>query len=180
MCEIWKDISGYEGLYQVSNLGHVRSVDRDIVYSTGRIQHMHGMQLKCTLQSNGYYTVGLYGRDHKVKTISVHRLVAIHFILNPDNYPEVNHKDGDKANNCVTNLEWVSELLNIQHAYASGLKHGKDSPQCIPVKNLITGEVFYSIEECARCLRVSSDTVSRKLHGHNVPCLSGIDLQYLN
>ena len=132
--EIWKDIENYEGLYQISNLGNVRSLDRDITYVTGRVQRLHGMLLKHTKQADGYYTVGLYDINHKVKTKTIHRLVAIHFLANPCDYPEVNHIDGNKANDAVTNLEWVTELQNIRHAYTTGLKHGSDSPQCKPVQ----------------------------------------------
>ena len=101
MEEIWKDIEGYEGLYQVSNMGRVRSLK----YKNERI-------LKPRKQS-GYYKVLLY--NNETREYLIHRLVANAFIPNPDNLPQVNHKDEDKANNCVSNLEWCTQKYNSSY-----------------------------------------------------------------
>lgn len=106
MQEIWKDISGYEGLYRVSNLGKVESLRNNII-------------LKQSPTKDGYLAVGLC--NGKTKTCRAHRLVAIAFIPNPDNLPEVNHIDGNKTNNSVDNLEWVTPLENTHHAIRTGL-----------------------------------------------------------
>ena len=110
MDEIWKDIKGYEGLYQVSNLGRVRSLGSDN-WHKGRI-------LKPHLDGRGHYLeVGLH-KDHKSKTTNIHRLVAEAFIPNPNNLPQVNHKDECKTNNMVDNLEWCDAHYNINYGNA--------------------------------------------------------------
>jgi hypothetical protein len=114
--EIWKDINGYEGYYQISNQGNVRSIDR-----FDGVHDRKGTIIKPSLKQNGYLQVGL--RMHsKRKWIGVHRLVAIHFIENPDNKPQVNHIDGNKQNNTINNLEWVTAKENQNHATKLGLR----------------------------------------------------------
>lgn len=115
MTEIWKDITGYEGLYQVSNLGRVRSLDRYVTHSRGVVKYIRkGCVLKQNTDKGGYKYVGLY-KDGKVKYIKVHRLVAQVFLHNPDNLPEVNHIDENKSNNRVDNIEWCSHKQNCNH-----------------------------------------------------------------
>ena len=98
--EIWKSIKGYEGLYEVSNLGRVKS----LLYGKERI-------LKPQKQRNGYLHIILC-KNVKMKTFKVHRLVATAFIPNPECFEQINHKDEDKTNNCVSNLEWCSSKYN--------------------------------------------------------------------
>lgn len=107
MQEIWKDIKEYEGLYQISNLGNVKSLKRNKL-------------LKPIKDKDGYLCVTLY-KMCKLKEKKVHRLVAQTFILNPENKPQVNHIDGNKQNNVVNNLEWCTRLENIEHAWKIGL-----------------------------------------------------------
>ena len=118
--EIWKDIKGYEGWYKVSNLGNVRSLDRAITYSNGRKHFEKGKMLKPTLKSNGYYYVSL-SRNCKTPKYDIHKLVAIAFLENPNNYKCVNHIDGNKLNNNINNLEWCSYSYNAIHANKLGL-----------------------------------------------------------
>lgn len=101
MEEIWKDIEGYEGLYQVSNMGRVKSVRKNII-------------LKNKIESNGYERVHLY-KNKGYKHFLIHRLVANAFIPNTDNLPQVNHKDENKANNRVDNLEWCIPKYNYNY-----------------------------------------------------------------
>ena len=99
--EIWKDIEGYEGKYQVSNMGRVRS-------------HCYGEWkiLKQNIASNRTARVHLGGPNN---TVNVHRLVAQAFIPNPDNLPQINHKDENRSNNCVDNLEWCDNTYNLNY-----------------------------------------------------------------
>lgn len=99
--EQWKDIKGYEGLYQVSNMGVIRSL------YTGKI-------LKAKKETNGYMRVKLY-KDGKGKSHTVHRIVAEHFIPNPYNLPQVNHKNEIKTDNRVENLEWCDAKYNLSY-----------------------------------------------------------------
>lgn len=106
MTEIWKQISGYEGLYEVSNFGRVKSL------CAGRWHTV--MIRKPVPDKEGYYTVCLK-KDGKYKNHKIHRLVAIEFIENPNNYPQINHKDKDVTNNRVENLEWCSSEYNLNY-----------------------------------------------------------------
>lgn len=116
MQETWKDIQGYEGLYQVSNLGRVRSLDRVIHYKNGveRLYKGHILPQRKRRSSDNYLSVSLH-KNNTPKTCVVHRLVAIAFIPNPDNLPQVNHKDENQENNCVSNLEWVTAFDNMHY-----------------------------------------------------------------
>ena len=109
MQEVFLDIEGYEGLYQISNFGNVRSFK-------GKKPRI----LRPSNPSSGYYYVQLC-KNKKVKTHTIHRLVAIHFIHNPKNLPEVDHRDGNKSNNAAYNLEWVTRIENVQRAWENGL-----------------------------------------------------------
>ena len=109
--EIWKPVPGYEGLYEVSNLGRVRSVNR-YVKSKGESYWLRkGKMLSPAKDKNGYLKVNL-SCNGKNNIIRVHRLVAQAFLPNPDNLLEVNHKDEDKTNNRVENLEWCTAKYN--------------------------------------------------------------------
>ena len=113
--EIWKDIPHYEGLYQVSNYGRVKSVGRYVEYTNrwgGTSKQLVPERIKAqSVKSNGYQTLVLY-KNNMPKNEYVHRLVAMAFIPNPKNLPQVNHKDEDKANNVVDNLEWCDNNYN--------------------------------------------------------------------
>ena len=111
MEEIWRDIEGYEGCYQVSNIGRVKSFKR---WAEGRI-------LKPQRDVDSYFYVGLKGSERR-NFKKVHRLVASAFISNPESKPQVNHKDGNKTNNIVNNLEWCTNSENQIHAYNNGLQ----------------------------------------------------------
>lgn len=121
MKEIWKDIKGWEGYYQISNLGRVKSLYRIVPHKLKGKKTIFERILKPCIASPGYYSLGLR-KDCKVKCARIHRLVALHFIPNPQNKPEINHKNGIKTDNRIENLEWVTRSENEKHAYKIGLK----------------------------------------------------------
>ncbi len=126
--EIWKDVVGYEGLYQVSYLGNVRSCEASFNHRYGQRVRVSKMKAQATTKS-GYKTVNLF-RDNWIKVFKVHRLLMIAFVPNLENKKTVNHKDGDKANNNINNLEWATHSENVNHAVKNGLKNtaiGQDS-----------------------------------------------------
>jgi len=110
--EIWKDIVGYEGMYQVSNLGRVKSLNYNRSYKE--------KILKNTISNTGYFIICLI-KFKLLKNFLVHRLVAKAFINNKENKPQVNHIDGCKTNNNILNLEWSTAKENTQHAFKTGL-----------------------------------------------------------
>ena len=114
MTETWKDVTGYEGLYQVSSLGKIKSLDRSVVNDAGMTMNLKGKILSAKVCGYRYAQVGLQKNGSR-KVYSVHRLVAQAFIPNPYNYDCVNHKDHNIENNCVDNLEWCTQEYNNQH-----------------------------------------------------------------
>ena len=157
MEEEWKPIKGYEGLYEVSNMGRVKSLHRS-----------KGIILKQSIHTNGYMYAGLYKNGTRISK-RVHRLVATAFIRNPNNYDVVNHKDGNKKNNTVDNLEWCTRSYNIRHAYHNGLKSANTSKKSVILYKRY-GE-YKSITEAAEALGVPMSTLSvairknRNTHG---------------
>lgn len=113
--EIWKDIEEFKGQYQISNLGNVRSLDR-YVYCKSKTNPnlIKGKILKIRFDKNGYCIVNLK-RNQKSHIRKIHRLVSEAFILNPENLSQVNHKDGNKQNNHIDNLEWCTVDYNNKH-----------------------------------------------------------------
>ena len=112
--EIWKSIDGYDGKYQVSNLGRVKSVFTTYVTNNGLRKKYRDVILKPMVQKNGYLYVCLWS-ENKKKNCLIHRLVAQAFVPNPYQHPEVNHKDEDKNNNSAVNLEWCEHIYNMNY-----------------------------------------------------------------
>lgn len=121
MEEIWKSVIKFEGYYEVSNYGNVRSVDRTIIRKGNVEVNYKSKLLKLNKDTDGYPQAILH-KNNKFYTRKVHYLVAKMFILNPENKPTVNHKDGIKTNNFDWNLEWATVRENVQHSYDTGLK----------------------------------------------------------
>ena len=171
MDEIWKDIKGYEGIYQVSNIGRVRSLDR---WTEGnKCMFKRGRIIK-PFDNKGYNNTSL-SRGGVDTTFATHRLVADAFIPNPDNLPCVNHKDGHKRNNVVDNLEWVTYSENTRHAIGLGLidaeaskEYGKQSVKVVghPLICRDSGEVFECKQDAARRLHSGFmiSTIGRRSH----------------
>lgn len=156
--EIWKDIKGYEGLYQISNFGNVKSLNRiNKFYSnkTGDIisRKIKGKILKSS-ESNHYLAVSL-SNGKKIKTYRIHRLVAEHFVLNPNNYTEINHKDENKHNNKMDNLEWCAVSYNNNYGTRKERlrKYHQEiskSVDCLQNGKLI--KRFKSVRDAAECV----------------------------
>lgn len=160
---MWKDIKGYEGLYQVSDNGEVRSLDRHCTGSRNRL--LKGRTLKQTKTTTGYSKVELCKDGHAISK-KVHRLVAIAFIQNPNNLPCVNHIDNNPSNNNASNLEWCTQAENVLHAVSIGARKKKPKPRVatddIVAKVLdeyIPYDRDHSIRAIARRLGISDATI---------------------
>lgn len=157
MQEIWKDIQGYEGLYQVSNLGNVKSLHFGKKTGCRNWEKSNSKILKSKLTTSGYYSVELY-KPNSRKQFYIHRLVANTFIKNPYNKEEVNHIDGNKLNNHVENLEWVTKSENQLHAIKLGLrtpcpmynKKGRNNPRSKPLIQYDLNGNFLNFWYCAK------------------------------
>lgn len=139
MNEEWKDVKGYKGLYQISNFGKIRSLDR-IVKTKGEGKKLiKGVYLYPSLDKNGYIKCTL-SKDDKRKHLRLHRIVADHFIEKNKNHNlTVNHKDGNKLNNNSLNLEWCTSIENINHAFKIGLRSssGEKNPKAKLTKDKV-------------------------------------------
>lgn len=123
MSEVWKSIPGFEGLYEASTHGRIRSVDRLVTGKNGVTKPFHGRVLAPRPMNAGYLMVNLC-KDGKAVNYLIHRLIATTFLPNDDDLAEVNHIDGVKSNNVLSNLEWMSRVRNIRHAMGMGLIQG--------------------------------------------------------
>lgn len=160
MEEIWKDIEGYEGCYQISTMGRIKSIDRYVPRKNGKLQHVYGRIMIPFDNGRGYKQVYL-SKNGISKVHYVHRLVAVHFIENPNNFLEINHKDEDKANNCVDNLEWCTHKYNVNYGTASirtAIKQSKKVYQYDMEGNLL--EIFPSCISVQRKLGYKQGTIS--------------------
>lgn len=118
--EVWVDVRGYNGVYQVSNLCRVRTTGMTFKDKNGKSYVRKPKFVTVFVNTNGYLAVGL-SKNKKQKQWLLHRLIAIHFISNPENKPEVNHKNGIKTDASIDNLEWCTKSENTIHAFATGL-----------------------------------------------------------
>lgn len=162
---MWKSIDGYEGYYEVSDDGRVRSLDRYVDSFGGRKRKLKGKTMKLTIAANGYYVVNLR-RDRTSKVCCVHVLVANAFIENKESLPTVNHKDGNKLNNRVSNLEWVSYGDNNIHA----LSHELRKPRGVSViqfnmNNEYIAE-YRSVTEAYRETGISRESISQCVNNY--------------
>lgn len=152
--EIWKDVVGFENYYEVSNYGRVKRKKGFTYYKDGRIAEFSETILKPGKNRKGYYIIYLSVNSKKY-TKSIHRLVALAFIDNPNNLPQVNHINCNKLDNKVENLEWMSNLENLRHAFKNNIfkeRDLKNSNTGLKVINIKTGEIFNNI-------RIASETI---------------------
>ena len=160
--EVWKDIKGFEGLYQVSNTGRIRALDRKIGYRKGRLRNWKGTEKHPTENAKGYLKVNLF-KDGKSVTREVQRFVAEAFIPNPECKEQVNHIDGNKHNNNVSNLEWTTPRENTIHSFTV-LKRGiKKVSQYDLQGNYI--RTFDSFAEAARTTHTAPCSISNVVNG---------------
>lgn len=162
--EVWKDIIGYKGLYQVSSQGRVK-----------HIKYHKERMVALVLNEKGYLRVQLW-KDRKHKTFRVHRLVAQTFIPNPDNLPEVNHKDECKTNNTVENLEWCTHSYNTN--YGTG-KERSAKKHSIKVLCVETGIIYQSAYDIQRKLGLKQRNIQCCCSGKTKKAY-GYHWQYLN
>lgn len=152
--EIWKQIKGYEGLYEIS--------------SCGRVKNKKGTILKPSVTRTGYPHLSLC-KNGKTKSVSVHRIVAEHFIPNPNNYPVINHKDENRQNNTVENLEWCTYSYNASYGDAP-IKNSKSmkkyfardvNPNRVKVRCIDTGEIFDSIIDASEKYHIDQSSITK-------------------
>ena len=165
--ETWNDIPNFKGLYQITPKGEVRSVKRKIGNRT------YGGKILKQVKDNKYFVVSL-SKGNQKKNYAVHRLVAITYIPNPNNFPVVNHKDENPSNNCVDNLEWCTNEYNLQYGTSierraqthTGMKHrfGAHILQRKPIVATSTNSgvalSFESLTMAEQCLGISTATIS--------------------
>jgi hypothetical protein len=155
----WKPVHEYDGLYEINVKGEVRSLHK---------RNYHEIMPQ-RIDRGGYYTVRL-SKKGKDSTKYVHRLLGFGFIPNPDNKPFINHKDTNKLNNALENLEWVTHAENMKHAYENGAIRINSKA----VVDLCTGQEFPSAKEAAAFYGINDGTLRNYLNGnikHNPTCL---------
>ena len=164
MEEEWRDIKGYEGKYQVSNLGRVKSLGNNKSKKEKILKHIN---------SCGYSNVNLY-KNGKKKPFLVHRLVAMHFIENPNNYSQVNHKDENPTNNRVDNLEWCTHEYNLNYGTRNkrtsesmkGKYKGSKNPASRKVQCITTGKKFNTVKEAGEYYFVNKVSITQCCRGN--------------
>ncbi|MFV0241462.1 MAG: NUMOD4 motif-containing HNH endonuclease [Lacrimispora sphenoides] len=157
--EIWKDVPGYEGFYQASNFGRLRSLDR--VSANGK--KLTGKLLEKNQERSGYI-VDILCKNKQKKTTRLHRIIALTFLENLENKPEVNHLNGDKTDNRVSNLEWATHRENTDHAWKNGLIKQPPNTPLRPVIQSYEGEIiacYRSIDTAALITGISAEDICK-------------------
>ena len=156
--EIWKDIKGYEGIYQVSNLGRVKRLNKQIIRKNGRVQTFKEKIMKPYDNQNGYLKINLH-KNKRLYSIYIHKLVAEQFISNPNNYKEINHKDENKYNNIANNLEWCNHKYNCNYGTKIERQTSKKSKKVVQYdKKMNYLKTYNSIKEAqkeCKCFNIS-------------------------
>ena len=168
MDEVWKDIDGYEGSYQVSNLGRVRGLNRTVERSDGQTRTIPGCILKAKQNRGGYSQVSLW-KDGRQKTFTIHQLVLWEFGGEQLPEHEANHIDGDKLNNRIDNLEWVTKSDNMRHAFDMGLRQGVSplTPELVKEMRKIYATGRFTQAQIGAMFGVGDNAVSKIVRGEN-------------
>ena len=180
---MWKDIVGYENQYQVNELGQIRTLKDSPILKRGTVMRSQ------VSKRNGYVYQTLYSNG-KQKLVRVHRIVAEAFIPNPDKLPQVNHINGIKTDNRVTNLEWCTQEHNMEHAFRTGLEKpserqkravcetNKAKRKAVVAKCGTTQQAFESIAKASAETGLSTSTISRYCNGIRHSC-NGIEWAFV-
>lgn len=168
--EIWKDVPNYEGLYQVSSFGGIKSLDR----LDGRNHRIKGVVMSPAIGHHGYYGVRLF-KQGKGKSFMLHRLIASAFLGEEPNL-DVNHKDGNKTNNTIDNLEWCTRSENLNHAYKCLGRHGVNKGKYGALNKLskpidmftlegVYIRTFVGANEASRVMKIQQSEISKTAYG---------------
>jgi hypothetical protein len=180
MEEIWKDIDFTNGEYQVSNLGRVKSMSRKILLSNGNTRTIKEKILKNLIDSKKYYMVSIYNKKYRT-----HRLIANAFIPNLGNKPYINHKDSNRVNNLIENLEWVTHEENMKHAWDNKRfpkKFGKDHARSKAINQYDKEGNFVkkwdSLSDVQRELNIKTPLLSAHLQRKKYKFLKGFVFEF--
>lgn len=164
--EKWKDVKGFEGLYQVSNMGNFKSLDRVSYHNDGRVRRIKGKAIKGSLSYRGYIQVTM-SKNGVITSSSLHRLVAKTFLGEPLTSDHVvNHIDGDPTNNSVDNLEWITQKANAQHAVSTGLVNYKTYAKYKDLGYYVNDElidVYESVKHASDVLGINYFTILKSI-----------------
>lgn len=177
--EVWKEIPGYEGYYEVSSHGKVRSCTRTLWNGKG-YHKVLGAKKALRKKKNGYFDLDLT-KNGIITKFLIHRLVAMVFLPNPYNRPVVNHLDGDPSNNCLSNLEWATYSENTIHAWKTGLSKPNENQkasaritaklaQAARMKVVVcseTGTEYKCVRDAAETIKMPMSTLTAMLNGRN-------------
>ena len=164
--EEWKDVKGFEGLYQVSNMGNFKSLDRVTQHNDGRVRRIKGKVIEGSLSYRGYIQVTM-SKNGVITSSSLHRLVAKTFLGEPPTSKHVvNHIDGNPTNNSINNLEWVTQKVNAQHAVSTGLVNYKTYAKYKDLGYYINDElvdVYESVKHASDVLGINYFTILKSI-----------------
>jgi len=170
--EEWRDVKGYEGLYAVSNMGRVKGLHRDLPHEVYGTWHINERLLKPGLAGPGktkYYSVSLHDKNGLAENRKVHRMVAEAFLPRIEGKDVVNHKDCNKLNNCVDNLEWCTSLENTRHAVLNNRMDWSKTKRT-PVVNIETGEWFRTIQDAEAKYHVANGAIGHAVRNGKKSC----------